>query len=239
MREAPQDSLAASATYGPSIALRHQRLAPAPAGRTAAPAASACSVLGIHGVGSCCSVMRSDSPCHCMPRPNAPSAPPMIRSAARNSAGPMVLANAGTSVVRLLKLVSAFCSIVSGCSRAPSRCVCCLPLGLAGELGGEVRLPEGDVADPADAEHRHQLRPLLLQVGDLLGVGRQLVLHGEVPLLRRDGRVRRAGRRTPAPSRTERRRGCPAAACCPAASDHSSMLKPWTCSQATPHSLRK
>ena len=36
----------------------------------------------------------------------------------------MVLANAGTRVVRLLKLVSAFCSMVSGCSRAPRRCVC-------------------------------------------------------------------------------------------------------------------
>ena len=35
-----------------------------------------------------------------------------------------MLANAGTSVVRLLKLVRAFCSIVSGCSRAPRRCVC-------------------------------------------------------------------------------------------------------------------
>ena len=34
-----------------------------------------------------------------------------------------MLAKAGTSVVRLLKLVRAFCSIVSGCSRAPIRCV--------------------------------------------------------------------------------------------------------------------
>ena len=133
---------------------------------------------GIHGVGSWCSVMRSDSPCHCMPRLKTPSAPPMMRSAARNRAGPIVLANAGTSVVRLRKLVSAFCSIVSGCSRAPRRCVCAFHSASLGELGGEVRLPEGDVADPADAEHRHQLRPLLLQVGDLLGVGRQLASSG-------------------------------------------------------------
>ena len=38
--------------------------------------------------------------------------------------GPMVFAKAGTRVVRLLKLVKAFCSIVSGCSRAPRRWVC-------------------------------------------------------------------------------------------------------------------
>src|SRR5947209_5705152 len=81
-------------------------------------------VLGIHGVGSWCKVIRSDNPCHCMPRLKAPSAPPMIRSAARNSPGPMVLANAGTRVVRLRKLVKAFCSMVSGCRRAPRRCVC-------------------------------------------------------------------------------------------------------------------
>src|SRR5439155_473843 len=37
--------------------------------------------------------------------------------------GLIVLANAGTAVVRLLKLVIAFCSIVSGWSRAPRRCV--------------------------------------------------------------------------------------------------------------------
>ena len=60
-------------------------------------------LLGIHGVGSCKSVMRSDRPCHCMPRPRMPSAPPMMRSAAKNNAGPIVLANAGTSVVRLRK----------------------------------------------------------------------------------------------------------------------------------------
>ena len=31
---------------------------------------------------------------------------------------------AGTKVVRLLKLVRAFCSMVSGCRQAPRRCVC-------------------------------------------------------------------------------------------------------------------
>ena len=36
----------------------------------------------------------------------------------------MVLAKAGTRVVRLLKLVMAFCSMVSGCSFAPRRWVC-------------------------------------------------------------------------------------------------------------------
>ena len=34
-----------------------------------------------------------------------------------------------------------------------------------------MRLPERDVTDPADAENRHQLGPLALQVGDLVGVG--------------------------------------------------------------------
>ena len=81
-------------------------------------------LLGIHGVGSWCRVMRKDNPCHCMPRPKVPSAPPRMRSDCRNSPGPIVFANAGTSVVRLRKLVMAFCSIVSGCSFAPSRCVC-------------------------------------------------------------------------------------------------------------------
>ena len=81
-------------------------------------------IAGVRALAPDAIVMRNDSPCHCIPRLNAPSAPPMIRSAPRNSPGPIVLANAGTKVVRLLKLVSAFCSIVSGCSRAPSRCVC-------------------------------------------------------------------------------------------------------------------
>ena len=39
-----------------------------------------------------------------MPRARAPSAPPMMRSAARNSPGPMVLAKHGTWVVRERKL---------------------------------------------------------------------------------------------------------------------------------------
>src|SRR5271165_3338359 len=47
-----------------------------------------------------------------------PSAPPMIRSALRKNPGPIVLAKAGTRVVRLLKLVSAFCSMVSGCNKS-------------------------------------------------------------------------------------------------------------------------
>ena len=51
-----------------------------------------------------------------------------------------------------------------------------LPLVQVGELRGEVRLPEGDVADAADAEDRHQLGARALQVGDLLGVGRQVRL---------------------------------------------------------------
>ena len=95
-----------------------------------------------------------------MPRSKTPSAPPMIRSAWRKSPGPIVLAKAGTSVVRLLKLVSAFCSIVSGCSRAPMRCVWAFHSSTLGEFLGEVRLPEGDVADPADAEDHDQLGPL-------------------------------------------------------------------------------
>ena len=142
-------------------------------------------VLGIHGVGSCSSVMRSDRPCHCMPRPKVPSAPPMMRSAARNSAGPMVLANAGTSVVRLLEAGQRVLLDRQRMQPGAQAMRLLLPLGLAGELGGEVRLPEGDVADPADAEHRHQLRPLLFQVGDLLGVGGQLRLQREMALARR------------------------------------------------------
>src|SRR5262249_3083460 len=79
--------------------------------------------LGTQGSGPCGEVIQRLIPCHCIPRSNRPSAPPMIRSALRKRPGPIVLANAGTSVVRLLKLVKAFCSIVRGCSRAPIRCV--------------------------------------------------------------------------------------------------------------------
>ena len=78
---------------------------------------------GTQGSGPYLKVIQSDIPCHCIPRPKMPSAPPMIRSAWRNSPGPIVLANAGTSVVRLRKLVRAFCSTVSGWSRAPRRWV--------------------------------------------------------------------------------------------------------------------
>lgn len=40
-------------------------------------------------------------------------------------------------------------------------------------IGGKVRLPERDVAHPADSEDNDQFRPLeLLQVGDSLGVMR-------------------------------------------------------------------
>src|SRR5438105_9106176 len=39
-------------------------------------------VLGIQGLGSWCRVMRRDRRCHCMPRPKAPAAPPIILSAA-------------------------------------------------------------------------------------------------------------------------------------------------------------
>src|SRR5262249_41070368 len=109
----------------PGDAQLHSATSGSPSSRTknSRPASVGMYVLGIHGVGSWCSVIRSDSPCHCMPRLNAPSAPPMIRSAPKNNAGPIVFAYAGTSVVRLLQLVSAFCSIVNGCSRAPRRCV--------------------------------------------------------------------------------------------------------------------
>lgn len=49
--------------------------------------------------------------------------PPMIRSAWRRRPGPIVLANAGTKIVWLLKLVWAFYSMVKGCRRAPGRWV--------------------------------------------------------------------------------------------------------------------
>ena len=113
----------------------------------------------------------------------------MIRSAARNNAGPMVLANAGTSVVRLRKLVSAFCSIGQRMQLRSEAVRLRLPFGFDANSAGEVRLPESDVAHPADAEDRHQLRPLFLQVGDLGGVGRQLALDREVSLLRRHGQL--------------------------------------------------
>ena len=118
--------------------------------------------------------MRSDSPCHCMPRPNSAvgaaddavgrqeQGRPDRVGERRHQRRPA--AEAGQRVLLDRQRVQPGAEAV----RLP------LPLGLAGELRGEVRLPEGDVADPADAEHRHQLRPLLLQVGDLLGVGRQL-----------------------------------------------------------------
>ena len=94
-----------------------------------------------------------------------------------------MLAKAGTSVVRLLKLVRAFCSIVSGWSRAPSRWVWAFHSSSVGELAGEMRLPEGDVADAADPEDDGQLGPLRLQLGDPLGVLGQAVGRGE-PALR-------------------------------------------------------
>src|SRR5437660_210588 len=62
-----------------------------------------------------------------------------------------------------------------------------LPLRLALELSGEVRLPERDVAHPADAKHRHQLAALLLQFTNLLGITRQLAFEREVPLVLRYG----------------------------------------------------
>ncbi len=60
------------------------------------------------------------------------------------------------------------------------------PIGLGFELGGEVRLPEGNVTDAADAEDRDQPTAGLFEVADLLGVRRQFVFPGEMPLLGRD-----------------------------------------------------
>lgn len=54
-----------------------------------------------------------------------------------------------------------------------------------GELRGEVRLPESDMADPADAKHGNELAALLLQVGDLGRIGRQHLPHREMALFRR------------------------------------------------------
>src|SRR5271166_6319071 len=50
-----------------------------------------------------------------------------------------------------------------------------LPLGLAGKFRGKMRLPEGDMTNPANAEHRHQLRALLFQIGELKKKGAKLV----------------------------------------------------------------
>lgn len=93
-----------SANKGPASSFR----------KKSRPGCIGMNVDGIQGVGSCRSVIHNESPCHIIPRPKVPSAPPMILSHPRNNPGPIVLANAGTCVVRLLKLVNAFCSTVSG-----------------------------------------------------------------------------------------------------------------------------
>ena len=64
-----------------------------------------------------------------------------------------------------------------------------LPLGGAGIVSGEGGLPEGDMAHSADAVHQHQLDALGLQSGDLLGVGGQVGLGGEVALIDGDGQL--------------------------------------------------
>src|SRR4051812_19441002 len=70
---------------------------------------------GTHVLGPYCRVTQRLMPCHMAPRFGyAPSAPPMQKSLERNSPGPIVLAKAGISVKRLLKLCNAFCSIVKG-----------------------------------------------------------------------------------------------------------------------------
>ncbi len=117
-------------------------------------------VLGTQGSGPYRRVIQRLAPCHCMPRSKMPSAPPMIRSAWRNSPGPIVLAKAGTSVVRLLKLVS---GILLDGQRVQPRTDAVglgLPVVQAREFAGEVGLPEGDMANPADPEDHDQLGAL-------------------------------------------------------------------------------
>ena len=94
----------------------------------------------------------------------------------------MVLAKAGTRVVRLLKLVSAFCSIVRGWSRAPSRCVWVFHSATAREFLGEMGLPEGNMTDPTDPENHDQLGPLGLQLADAFGIMRQSIGRGKPAL---------------------------------------------------------
>ena len=67
-----------------------------------------------------------------------------------------------------------------------------LPFRLALELGSEMRLPEGDVTDPANAEDGQQFRFQFLQIADLLGVVRQLILQCEVALFLRHRMGQRA-----------------------------------------------
>src|SRR6185437_10257146 len=113
-----------------------------------------------------------------------------------------------------------------------------LPLRLAAKLGGEVRLPKRDVANAANPKHRYQLRALLLQRGDLFGITGQLRLDGEMPLARRhrvlaERTIESLLHRVLKGARRRRRQRIALGV------GHSSMLKPWTCSHETPHSLRK
>ena len=158
----------------------------------------------------------------------------MMRSAARKSAGPIVFANAGTSVVRLRKLVRAFCSIVRGCRRAPIRWVWAFHCSNVANSRGEVRLPERDVADPADPENHRQLGPLPTarrrSSRHIRGAGRSWRSCVATPA-RSD---RREGRRRPIPSRSGRHRGPFEGSVLPSRVLHSSMLNPWTWSHFTP-----
>ena len=88
--------------------------------------------LGIQVDGSCMSVIRNDRPCHCMPRPRD------AVGAANDSVGRKKEPRANRvgvgwhlAVVRLRKLVRAFCSIVRGCSLGAQSVRLFLPL-----LGG-------------------------------------------------------------------------------------------------------
>ena len=64
-----------------------------------------------------------------------------------------------------------------------------LPLGVRLEFAANLRFPEGDVAHTANAVHENELGALLLEFGNLLGIGGEILLRGEVTVIRRNGEV--------------------------------------------------
>ena len=62
-----------------------------------------------------------------------------------------------------------------------------LPLSVSLELAADLRFPESYVAHAADAVHEHELCAFLLEGGDLLGIGRKVLLRGEVAVIRGNG----------------------------------------------------
>ena len=64
-----------------------------------------------------------------------------------------------------------------------------LPVLIGGVVLCKMRLPECDVAHPADAVDQHLLCTLGLQLADFFGIGRKIFLRREVALILRNGQL--------------------------------------------------